>query len=121
MGYASMGGVNVTHRCSFQNLTYFTAFPYNIFQRVRVKFYCKPEHAQSKVNFAEQYEDGCHSTLPKDGKDKKMICHFCGEDDHIATTGPGYSKVIQYFACKKFVEMTPSQRCAELFRKGLCI
>ena len=50
-----------------------------------------------------------------------MICHFCGEDYHIATIGPGYSKVIQYFACKKFVKMTPSQRCAELFRKGLYI
>ena len=39
---------------------------------------------------------------------------------HVATVGPRYSKVIQYFACKRFVDMTPDERFHELHKKGLC-
>ncbi|XP_066926194.1 uncharacterized protein [Clytia hemisphaerica] len=52
------------------------------------------------------------------------ICILCGsaagEDDHVATTGPGGVKVIQYFSCRKFVEKTPAQRLQMLRKKGLC-
>ena len=48
-------------------------------------------------------------------------CYFCGGfDGHVETLGPGFSKVIQYFTCKRFVYMTPSQRFAELKMKGYC-
>ena len=47
------------------------------------------------------------------------ICHICGETDHV-TAGPNYTKVVQYFACKDFVEMSPAQRYQTLRRKGLC-
>ena len=47
--------------------------------------------------------------------------YFCDEtDDHIATAGPRGTEIIQYFACKKFVEMTPKERFQELRRKGYC-
>lgn len=49
------------------------------------------------------------------------ICFICGEDDHVPTNGPGGSKIIQYFACKKFAEMSPASRYEELCKKGLCI
>ena len=41
-------------------------------------------------------------------------------DNHIATVGRGGTEIIQYFACKKFVEMTPKERFPELRRKGYC-
>ena len=45
-------------------------------------------------------------------------CYFCGEtDDHIARSGPRGTEIIQYFACKKFVKMTPKERFQELRRK----
>ena len=44
---------------------------------------------------------------------------FCNEtDNHIGTVGPRGIEIIQYFACKKFVEMTPKERFQELRRRG---
>ena len=48
-------------------------------------------------------------------------CYFCGETDHVKTAGPNGMKLVQYFSCRKFVEMTPNQRFLELRNKGLCI
>ena len=47
-------------------------------------------------------------------------CVVCGANDHIQTNGPRYTKLVQYFACKKFVDMTPSQRFKFLHDNGLC-
>ena len=32
-------------------------------------------------------------------------CVICGEADHVQTNGPAGMKLIQYFVCKKFVDM----------------
>lgn len=49
-------------------------------------------------------------------------CFICGKSsNHIATNGPGKSKIIQYFACKLFTEKTPSERLHLLKEKGYCI
>ena len=52
------------------------------------------------------------------------VCILCGsvvgENDHVATTGPGGVKVIHYFTCRKFVEKTPAQRLQMLRKRGLC-
>ena len=50
-----------------------------------------------------------------------LPCFICGATDHIQTSGPKGSKLVQYFVCKKFVEMTNAQRLAELKSKNLCI
>ena len=39
-----------------------------------------------------------------------LICSICGADDHVKTSGPGGSKLIQYYVCQKFTEMN----CNEL-------
>ena len=36
------------------------------------------------------------------------------------TVGPGYSQVVQYFACEIFVKMSPAERFKELRSKGFC-
>ena len=46
---------------------------------------------------------------------------FCGENDHIKTEGPEGTKLVEYFSCKKFAEMTPAQWFTELRRKELCM
>ena len=48
------------------------------------------------------------------------ICLLCGESDHVATRGPGGGKIIQYFTCKKFVQMSQLQRFVLLRSKGYC-
>ena len=61
-----------------------------------------------------------HGHYKKSEKDVSLLCCICGEDGHVATVGPGYSKIIQYFTCKRFVEMTPDERFMELKTKRLC-
>ena len=47
-------------------------------------------------------------------------CCFCDETDHVLTNGPKRSKIMQYFACKKSVSMTPTKRFKELCLMGYC-
>ena len=46
----------------------------------------------------------------KSSSSNGLKCHICGKDDHVPTAGPGGTKLIQYFTCKQFVEMTPADR-----------
>ena len=71
---------------------------------------------------------------PKDSNDRKdkavkktflasttsVDCKFCGEGGHVATNGPNRSKIVQYFACKKFCELDCAGRFKELNAKGFC-
>jgi len=80
-----------------------------------------------------QRRDGVHHSMreradekdetPEDWRNSNAssICSICGEKDHKQTTGPYGRKLVQYFSCKKFVEMSPAERFIELRRKGLCI
>ena len=52
--------------------------------------------------------------------DNNNVCYICGDSNHVATSGPGGSKVIQYFSCKQFVDMTPAERFFCLKEKGYC-
>ena len=47
-------------------------------------------------------------------------CFICSERGHVTTSGPQGSKLIQYFACKKFAEMTPNERFLTLKNNNLC-
>ena len=55
----------------------------------------------------------------KSKKDQKT-CFLCDKDDHVATKGPYGKKLIQYFSCQVFAQMSPGQRFEELKKKGLC-
>ena len=69
-----------------------------------------PERKSMKDGIKSFHSD--HSTLP--------CCSICGDSDHIPTNGPGNTKLIQYFACKKFAEMSPADRFGVLRKNGLC-
>ena len=49
-----------------------------------------------------------------------LTCHICAKDDHKITNNFRNKPVIQYFACKVFVEITPSERVKKLRERGLC-
>ena len=51
---------------------------------------------------------------------KPKDCIICGKSDHIATVTNKGNLVINYFACEKFVKLTPRERLLELKKKGLC-
>ena len=63
-----------------------------------------------------------HHTEPQIMSSTKspLICSICDQDGHVATIGPNNTKVIQYYTCKKFVDMAPKQRFAAVKSKGLC-
>ena len=52
--------------------------------------------------------------------ESSLKCHFCNSTDHVPTSGPHGTKLIQYFVCKRFVEMSPAERFAVLKEKNLC-
>ena len=48
-------------------------------------------------------------------------CFFCDEsEDHVVTNGPRGTIIVQYFACRKFEEMSPNERFKELRSRGYC-
>ena len=55
---------------------------------------------------------------------KQLLCSICdtpdGLDDHVSTNGPGHTRLLQYFTCKRFAELTPANRLALLKKKGYC-
>ena len=60
------------------------------------------------------------SHITETTEEERQLCSFCGGSGHVMTNGPGFTKVIQYFACKKFVDMTPAERFKEIRKKGFC-
>ena len=49
-----------------------------------------------------------------------LRCHFCDEDGHtIITTAKG-NKIIPYYVCKKFCELSAANRFLQLQAKNLC-
>ena len=61
---------------------------------------------------------GAHVVTPED--DAELRCSFCNEAGHVTTNGPNRTKLIQYYACKKFCDMNPTRRFQELSAKGFC-
>ena len=70
---------------------------------------------------------------PKTNKDHKHhgfntfsspICSICQSadcvSDHVSTSGPSESRIIQYYTCKKFADVTPANRLSLLKEKGYC-
>ena len=48
-------------------------------------------------------------------------CTICdSKEEHVSTAGPGGTRIIQYYACKSFAELTPANRFALLKNKGYC-
>ena len=67
----------------------------------------------------QSYVTPCYTTTQQGDS----TCYFCGatDADHVATSGPGGSKIIQYFTCKEFVNTTPALRFKMLRDKNFCI
>ena len=68
-----------------------------------------------------------HSNLGTKGSQQRVYsaqdqlkCFICDATDHFATNGPHGSKIVQYFACPRFTQMSPSERFTELKSKNLC-
>ena len=66
----------------------------------------------------EEFQAECENDVIETGTIN--YCSICGNSDHVATNGPNSTKIVQYFACQKFVQWSPSERFAELKSRGLC-
>ena len=47
-------------------------------------------------------------------------CAFCDETGHFERVDRQGNKIVDYYLCQKFVQMTPLDRFKELRRKGYC-
>ena len=63
--------------------------------------------------------DRSHHTHGNGGN--STSCYICGASDHVSTQGPNGARLIQYFVCPKFVEMTNKERFTMLKAKNLCL
>ena len=74
----------------------------------------------SKNNRTQKYGFPSHSSLPQ----SEPICFICdakdGNDDHISTFGPRGTRILKYYTCKKFVELSLADRLSLLKSKGYC-
>ena len=88
--------------------------------------------SKSKKKLASSPQERIHEKKDKKSHDsahpavftnqgQSNSCFICDATDHIQTNGPNGTKLIQYFVCKKFVEMTNAQRIEVLRSKNLCI
>ena len=50
----------------------------------------------------------------------KPNCSFCEAEEHIATNGPKGTKIVQYHARQKFLDMDPKDGFHKLKNKGYC-
>ena len=99
-------------------------------QRVRETYSatssCQPERLDhhSRERARELQENDCESrhetqeSYASSQNDPK--CSFCDEIGHYQTSSSRGSTLIQYYACKKFVEMNPFERFKELRKRGYC-
>ena len=50
-----------------------------------------------------------------------LPCHLCDKTDHVTSTDFFGRKSIDYFSCKMFVDMTPTERMTELMKQKFCL
>ena len=78
----------------------------------------KPKiHQSSSQNHFAKDSDGNKGTA---NQQVTNSCFICGDVNHVVTNGSGGMKIVQYFVCRKFVEMSPAQRFDLLRSKGFC-
>ena len=75
----------------------------------------KPPQSPQPPRNVKKKPDGAHIA---DGGN--ILCSICGADDHVHTPGPAGTKLVQYFVCQKFVEMSCKERFTTLKNKNLC-
>ena len=75
-------------------------------------------HHNQDMSGNQEQNDASHHNREDGGNNP--VCKICNATDHVQTSGPNGSKLVQYFVCKKFVDMTPAQRFTELKNKNLC-
>ena len=76
----------------------------------------KPE--KSKENGSEKKKPP--SGFPSSPSAADLLCHFCGEGQHVVITTSKGNLIIPYYVCAKFVALTPSGRYSKLKAKNLC-
>ena len=54
------------------------------------------------------------------GSPGNPLCSYCGEGGHVTTNGLNGIQLVQYYACKTFVESTTAERFRSLRSKGFC-
>ena len=50
----------------------------------------------------------------------QLKCAICNSFDHQTTSGPQGGRLVQYFACREFAQMSPAERFTILKNKNLC-
>ena len=84
------------------------------------KIIINESNKSKQQDLSQRYTHYNSKSSVKSSSSNDLKCHICGKEDHVPTAGPGGIKLIQYFTCEQFVEMTLADRFQLLKRKGLC-
>ena len=90
----------------------------SIISRHNVHMSSSSSSSSSSQSSHHQQSQPLPSSSPQQSQPIK--CSICNKESHVTTKGPNGIPVVQYFACKKFVEMQPSERYAIVTQKNLC-
>ncbi|MEM7375585.1 MAG: hypothetical protein AAF587_43730 [Bacteroidota bacterium] len=89
----------------------------------RKLLYCTTNESKNSPppsrNPSSHYGDGQRTNRASPLTTDPDECFICGATDHVKS-GPKGMKLVQYFSCPRFAEMTPAQRFSILWKKGLC-
>ena len=121
---------NLSEEARWQKLTEFLKFKLKIQQDLLVLEKPVPSNPKDDEKSAPRKEDEKTNKFPAGKGNNQQVhtsktpdpkpCLLCGENGHVWTRNHNFKRVIQYFSCKMFAEMTPSDRFKLLKDKGLC-
>ena len=81
----------------------------------------KSENKRQKQTYKEKWHVGRYNSHFTASSSMEPKCCICKEaEEHIATNGPKGTKIVQYFACEKLLEMVPKDRFQKLKNKCYC-
>ena len=80
--------------------------------------YCSSKNTNADES-EQEYDSSVHVAVGNQNSGNAK-CSFCDEIGHYERTDAHGNKIIDYFSCEKFVQMTPLDRFKELRRKGFC-
>ena len=116
---------------SWQSLVKFLEMELKVLQKKSLVFSNPSEKEKPQIkNPREEKQDGGNALLAGDlghfsgggssSVSTSITCVICSSTDHETTMGPRKSKLVQYFACDVFVNMSVADRFKFLREKNLC-
>ena len=75
------------------------------------------EDKNNRRDFSERKEKSGNNSK----QTKALKCHICGKMGHTTVTTARGNKIVPYYVCEVFINMSPWERLQKLKSKNLCV